>query len=92
MKITLSIEAQNCTENGLAQVLKETIDALDFVTSGTKGLEEQNNYGTEFRDIGIIPSCMSDEFWNVLGWKERRQIWRKKEKRIFASEWTMIAS
>ena len=21
---------------------------------------------------------MSDEFWNAMGWKERKQIWRKK--------------
>ena len=78
MRLFLTIEAQNCTENGLAKILKETIDELKFLTDASKDLESKNNYGTEFRQIAIIPSCMDDGFWNALGWKERKQIWRKK--------------
>lgn len=80
MRLFLSIEAQNCTENGLAEILRETTASLDFVTNGTRGLEHQDNYGTEFQDIGIIPSCMDDNFWKACGWKERKQIWRKKKE------------
>ena len=80
MKLFLSIEAQNCTENGLSKILKETIDKLHFVTNNSTNLENINNYGMEFREIAIIPSCMDDEFWTATGWKERKQIWRKKRE------------
>lgn len=78
MQLLLSVEAQNCTENGLAKILKETIDELSFLTNEQIDLEDQNNYGTEFQQIAIIPSCIDDRFWDALGWKERKQIWRKK--------------
>lgn len=80
MKLFLSIEAQNCTENGLSKILKETIDKLHFVTNNSTNLENINNYGMEFREIAIIPSCMDDGFWSATGWKERKQIWRKKRE------------
>ena len=51
---------------------------LSFVTDKNVGLEEINNYGKEFKSIAIIPSCVDDDFWRTLGWKERTQIWRKK--------------
>lgn len=78
MQLLLSIEAQNCTENGLAKILKETINELSFLTNEQIASEDQNNYGTEFQQIAIIPSCVDDRFWDALGWKERKQIWRKK--------------
>lgn len=53
---------------------------LDFVTNQKAGLEDINNYGTEFRSIAIIPTCFSDETWELIGWKERKQIWRKKKE------------
>lgn len=80
LKLFLTIEAQNCTENGLAKILKETIVQLDFITNKNKNLEDEDNYGTEFRLISIIPSCMDDVFWDALGLKERKQIWRKKRE------------
>lgn len=76
MLLILTIEAQNCTDNGLAEILKETNEKLSFLTD--KSLNSQYNYGTEFNEIAIIPSCVDDDFWNALGWKERKQIWRKK--------------
>ena len=78
MRLILTIEAQNCTENGLAEILKEVNDKLWFVTNGNTDLENQNNYGLEFKSIAIIPSCMDDGFWSANGWKERKLIWRKK--------------
>ena len=77
MRLFLTIEAQNCDENGLAKILKETTDELSFLTDSSIDLEGKNNYGTEFRSIAIIPSCMDDRFWNAFGGKERKQIWRK---------------
>ncbi len=80
MLLFITIEAQNADKNGLAKILNETKQTLNFVTDKSKNLEEQNNYGTEFECISIIPSCMDDHFWNALGWKERKQIWRKKRE------------
>ena len=77
MKLFLSIEAQNCTENGLSEILKETIDKLFFLTKQSMDIDNTNNYGTEFEQLTIIPSCVDNEFWDALGWRERKQIWRK---------------
>ena len=77
MKLFFTVEAQNCTENGLAKILKETIDALRFLTL-EPSFSDRNKYGTEFQLISIIPSCMDDDFWNAVGWKERKQVLRKK--------------
>ena len=78
MRLFLTVEAQNCTENGLSEILKETMNKLSFLTDKSLYLEDKNNYGKEVRQIAIIPSCMNDEFWNAVGWKERKQFWRKK--------------
>lgn len=81
MLLFLTIEAQHdAGENGLSEILREVDKALDFVTDKSRDLENIDNYGTEFKSIAIIPSCMNDHFWNVLGWKERKQIWRKKRE------------
>lgn len=80
MKLFITIEAQNAIESGLADILKETLCALDFLTNKEKDLENIDNYGTEFREIAIIPTCVNDEYWDGLGWKERKQIWRKKRE------------
>ena len=80
MKLILSIEGQKCTENGLAKILAETIKELDFLTNGSKNLEKDNTYGEEFQEIAIIPTCMDEAFWKATGWKERKQIGRKKKE------------
>ena len=78
MHLFLTIEAQNADGNGLADILREVTKELSFVTNKDIGLEDINNYGKEFKSIAIIPSCVDDDFWRTLGWKERTQIWRKK--------------
>lgn len=80
MHLLITIETQNGTENGLAQIMWDTICQFKFVTDTQAGLEDINNYGTEFRSIAIIPTCVDDDFWDTLGWKERTQIWRKKRE------------
>lgn len=78
MRIFITIEAQNCTENGLAEIMRTVDKELSFVTD--EKLEHIDNYGTEFQEIAIIPTCVDDNFWEILGWKERKQIWRKKKE------------
>ena len=80
MYLLLTIEAQNATENGLAKIFGDTLCQLKFVTDRKAGLEDIDNYGTEFRIISIIPTCLDDHTWEILGWKERKQIWRKKRE------------
>lgn len=77
MKLFLTLEAQS---ELLSALLRQTTRELSFVTDREAHLEDVNNYGTEFRLIAIIPTCVDDGFWNALGWKERKQIWRKKKE------------
>lgn len=80
MRLFLTIEAQHAVETGLADILNETNKQLSFVTDRDAGLEDINNYGSEFRIVSIIPTCVDDSFWNALGWKERTKVWRKKKE------------
>lgn len=80
MRLFITVEAQNAMESGLARLLKEINSELDFITSKEKKLESIDNYGTEFKEIAIIPTCASEEYLKILGWKERKQIWRKKKE------------
>ena len=80
MRLFLTIEGQNCTENGLATILQQTIVELSFLTSQTAISESSCDYGTEFQLISIIPSCMDDTFWSAIGWKERKLIRRKNRE------------
>ena len=80
MELFISIEAQNCTENGLADILQDINFKLSFITNKSLELQQQNNYGTEFCIISIIPTCVDDSFWEALGWKERIRIMLKKKE------------
>ena len=64
----------------LREILNKTTQELDFITNRETDLENINNYGTEFQSIAVIPTCFSDETWEFIGWKERKQIWRKKKE------------
>lgn len=75
MRLYLTVEAQNATESKIASICYDISERLAFVTKA--GLEDVPNYGTEFRMITIIPTCVDDAFWDVLGWKERVYISRK---------------
>ena len=78
MRLFITTESQEI--EGFHEILRDTDKDLDFVTNRDKNLENIDNYGTEFALVCIIPTCMNDEFWDALGWKERRQIWRKKRE------------
>lgn len=79
MELFLTIETQVGAEY-LSDILRDVKEKLIFVTDTNANLMDVNNYGTEFGSIAVIPSCVSDDFWEALGWKERKQIWRKKRE------------
>lgn len=80
MRLFITIEAQRATETGISEIFYEVNKQLSFVTQKDKGLEDINNYGTEFRTISIIPTCIDDDCWNSLGWKERKSVQYKKKE------------
>ncbi|MDO4544346.1 MAG: Imm44 family immunity protein [Clostridia bacterium] len=79
MELFMTIETQVGAEN-LSDILRQTKKELLFITDREANLENVDNYGTEFRCIAVIPTCLDDGFWNASGWKERKQIWRKKKE------------
>ncbi len=78
MELFITIETEMIGH--ISEILNKITQELAFVTNQNADLENVNNYGTEFRSIGIIPTCFSDETWELIGWKERKQIWRKKKE------------
>lgn len=74
MKLFISIEAEKATESGIADILNKTRNKLSFL------FEDTDIYGTEFDSVSIIPTCVSEEIWKTLGWKERKFISRKKKE------------
>ena len=69
-----------------AEVQNEAIDLIELVnkieaTINDKIASKPNNYyGTEFESLYIIPTCVGDDYWEALGWSERKIISRKKRE------------
>ena len=80
MELFMTIETKADVDDILGAIFWETKCQLSFITDKEAGLEEVDNYGTEFRLISVIPTCLDDQFWEASGWKERKQIWRKKKE------------
>ena len=80
MELFMTIETQADVDDILGAIFWETKCQLSFITDKEAGLEEVDNYGTEFRLISVIPTCLDDQFWEASGWKECKQIWRKKKE------------
>ena len=80
MELFITIETQIDVDKILGDIFWDTKNQLNFVTDKEAGLEDVDNYGTEFRLISVIPTCLDDGFWEASGWKERKQIWRKKKE------------
>lgn len=80
MELFMTIETKADVDDILGAIFWETKCQLAFITDKEAGLEEVDNYGTEFRLISVIPTCLDDQFWEASGWKERKQIWRKKKE------------
>lgn len=79
MELFMTIETQVGAE-ALSTILRDITKQLAFITDQEAGLENVDNYGTEFRSIAVIPTCLDDNFWEISGWKERKLIWRKKKE------------
>lgn len=79
MELFITTESQIGAE-ALDGIMSQTLEELSFVTDTNAELEDLDNYGTEFRSIAVIPACVDNEMWCALGWKERKQIWRKKRE------------
>lgn len=79
MELFMTIETQVGAE-ALSAILRDITKQLAFITDQEAGLENVDNYGTEFRSIAVIPTCLDDNFWEISGWKERKLIWRKKRE------------
>ena len=83
MRLFITIEAQKAIEIGLSDIFRNINNELSFVTKKNVGLEETDNYGVEFRVVSIIPTCVDDNCWISLGWKERKLIrYTKREADI----------
>ena len=63
----MTIETQAGVDDILRAILRDTKCQLKFVTDKEAGLEEVDNYGTEFRLISVIPTCLDDQFWEASG-------------------------
>lgn len=74
MKLFISIESEKTAESGLSDIMKEIRNKLSFL------FEDTDIYGTEFDSIAIIPTCVSDDIWQISGWKERKLISRNKKE------------
>lgn len=80
MELFITIEGQNSYENGFFEIFRNVKNELSFITNKELHLENIDNYGTEFRIIHIIPTCVNDLYWDSLGWKERKYISRKNKE------------
>ena len=80
MELFLSAEAEkNATDILLNLWENEIHKKLEFITKRDIGLEEIDNYGKEFKNIGIITIILSKQ-WIDYGYKERRYISRKNKE------------
>lgn len=76
----ITIEAQDSEKIGISNILQDVRKKLSFIIDTTSNLEEIDNYGREFNSISIIPTCVSQEMWDALGWRERKLISRSKKE------------
>jgi hypothetical protein len=77
MKLFLSLETYFEVGEILRSFLVDIESKLAFVTTYDIGLEKNNNYGTEFEGIGIIPTCIPESFMSLKVLPERILIKRK---------------
>jgi hypothetical protein len=77
MRLSFSSETYFEVGEILRSILADIESKIDFVTNRDSGLEKINNYGTEFEDIGIIPTCIPESFMSLEVLPERILIKRK---------------
>ena len=77
MYIFFSAETYTPAGDLLRPIQNDVDDKLSFITQRGIGLEEVNNYGTEFKDVIIVTICIPQEDIDVGWFKERVLIKRK---------------
>lgn len=77
MRIFLSAEHEHQASEGYHKAWEFVEERLQFVCEKNVGLEEDDTYGTEFQDVGIITIIIPEEMKEY--WKERRYISRKNK-------------
>lgn len=75
MRVFLSAELQHQASEGYHKAWKYVNKRLSFVCEENGNLEEDDTYGTEFQDVGIITIIIPKEMKEY--WKERKYISRK---------------
>ena len=74
MQLNLDIDALNTKENGIADIMDELYEALDFVINDEYRIDNTYKYGFEFKQITIKPFCVQKRFVSILGWGDRKNI------------------
>jgi len=75
MRIFLGAEMEDRAGDILYKIRKNIEKKLQFVCEENGNLEEDDTYGTEFQDVGIITIIIPKEMKEY--WKERKYISRK---------------
>ncbi len=79
MKIFLGSETEKKSYQPFFDARKIVESKLQFVCEENVGLEEDDTYGTEFQDVGII-TIVVPQYVKDLGLKERKLIKRKTKE------------
>jgi len=79
MKIFLGSETEKKVYQQFFDIRKKVEENLQFLCKENVGLEEDDTYGTEFNDIGIITIAVP-QYVKDLGVKERKLIKRKTKE------------
>lgn len=77
MRIFLSSEHEHKASMGFDVACKWVEEKLQFVCEENVGLEQDDTYGTEYQDVGIICIIIPKEMQEY--WKERKYISRKNK-------------
>jgi len=79
MKLFISTESEKNASDIWSEIYNSTSQKLDFICSKDMNLEEKDNYGIEFKNIGIISIIASNRL-KEWGLKERKLIKRKSKE------------
>ena len=75
MRLFITTEGQVDMRNEISEIDKK----LEFVTAKDKGLEDIDNYGTEFKTLYIIPTISSGNLIELFSWKEIKLVCSEKK-------------
>ena len=76
MRLFITTEGQVDMRNEISEIDKK----LEFVTAKDKGLEDIDNYGTEFKTLYIIPTILPNQNIEIQGWEEVKLVCSEKRE------------